>query len=86
MSERTVILTNIWRQVLGKPDLDENSDHFDNGGTSLHMLQLIGEVHREFGIEVKLREVFFHTSPRSLSEFLDSKLGQESPASHDIKS
>jgi acyl carrier protein len=86
MSERTVILTDIWRQVLGNPDLDENSDHIDNGGTSLHMLQIIGEVHRAFGVEVKLREIFFHTSPRSLAEFLDSKLGQESAPAQPINS
>jgi acyl carrier protein len=84
MSERTETLTNIWRQVLGKPDLDENSDHFDNGGTSLHMLQIIGEIHRVFGVEVKLREIFFHTSPKSVSDFLESKLGQEYSAAQEI--
>ncbi|MEE1838382.1 acyl carrier protein [Streptomyces sp. NPDC088190] len=86
MSERSVALTNIWRQVLGNPDLDENSDHFDRGGTSLHILQIIGEVHRVFGVEVKLRDVFFHASPRSLSDFLETKLAPESSSPQDIDS
>ncbi|MFI9328698.1 acyl carrier protein [Kitasatospora sp. NPDC052868] len=84
MSERTEILTKIWRQVLGRPDLDENSDLLDNDGTSLHMLQIVGEVHRTLGVDVKLREVFTHTSPRSLSDFLEGKPGRESADSHDI--
>jgi acyl carrier protein len=84
MSERTETLTEIWRKVLGKPDLDENSDHFDNGGTSLHMLQIIGEIHRVFGVEIKLREIFFHASPKSVADFLDGKLGQESAAVQEI--
>lgn len=75
MSERTEALTKIWRHVLGKPDLDENADHFDNGGTSLHMLQFIGEIERAFGVEVTLRQIFSHTSPQSMSDFLDTKLG-----------
>jgi acyl carrier protein len=77
MSERTETLTDIWRQVLGNPNLDEDSDYFDSGGTSLHVLQIIGEIHRTFGVEVKLREIFFHASPRSVSELLESRLAQE---------
>ncbi|MGC0337245.1 MULTISPECIES: acyl carrier protein [Streptomyces] len=84
MSERTVILTNIWQQVLGNPNLDENSDHFESGGTSLHILQIIGEIHRAFGVEVKLRDVFSHASPRSLSDFLEGKLVPESASGPDI--
>jgi acyl carrier protein len=84
MSEPIVVLTEIWRQILGNPDLDENSDLFENGGTSLHILQIIGEIHKVLDVDVKLREVFSHTSPRSLSDFLGPKLGQEVHSAQDV--
>jgi hypothetical protein len=68
--DRVAALTEIWRQVLGDPDLDENSDLFENNGTSLHVLQITGEIHNILDVDVKLRDVFRHSSPRSLSDFI----------------
>jgi Phosphopantetheine attachment site len=84
--ERVVALTEIWRRVLGNPDLDENSDLIENDGTSLHVLQIADEIHRVLGIDVKLRDVFFHTSPRSLSDFLDGEPGQGASSADDTNS
>ncbi|GGN43737.1 phosphopantetheine-binding protein [Streptomyces fuscichromogenes] len=75
--DHVAALTEIWRQVLGNPDLDENSDLFENNGTSLHVLQITGEIHNILGVDVKLRDVFFHPSPRTLSDFLDGQQGGE---------
>jgi Phosphopantetheine attachment site len=75
--DRVAVLTEIWRQVLGDPGLDENSDLFENDGTSLHVLQITGEIHNILGVDVKLRDVFFHTSPRTLSDFLEGQPGGE---------
>lgn len=69
---RVAALTEIWRQVLGKPGLNEDSDVFDSGGSSLHVLQITGQVYETLGTEVRLRDVFSHASPRSLALFLDS--------------
>ncbi|WP_256923495.1 acyl carrier protein [Streptomyces sp. 13-12-16] len=66
-------LTEIWRKVLDDPELDENSDLIAVGGTSFHVLQITGEIHDALGIDVTLRDVFFHTSPRSLSDFLEGQ-------------
>ncbi|KMS76217.1 peptide synthetase Nrp (peptide synthase) [Streptomyces viridochromogenes] len=74
--DRVEVLTEIWRKVLGKPDLDENSDLFENDGSSLHVLQITGMIHDALGVDVKLRHVFSYTSPRSLSDFLEGELGQ----------
>lgn len=69
-SDRVAALTEIWRTVLGNPALDGNSDLFENRGSSLHVLQITGEVYDALGIDVSLRDVFSHPSPRSLSDFL----------------
>ncbi|MFJ8155128.1 phosphopantetheine-binding protein [Streptomyces sp. NPDC094468] len=75
--DRVAALTEIWRKVLRNPDLDENSDLFENDGTSLHVLQITGEIHSSLAVDVKLRDVFFHSSPRSLSDFLEVQQGSE---------
>jgi acyl carrier protein len=74
MADRVGALTAIWRQALGNPELDENSDLFEHRGSSLHVLQITALIYDELGIDVKLRDVFSHTSPRSLSDFLADDL------------
>ncbi|MBN6050716.1 hypothetical protein JYK22_02125, partial [Nonomuraea sp. RK-328] len=70
-TERTAALTEIWRQVLGNLDLDENSDLFEHGGTSLHVLQIVAEIYDVLGADVKLRQVFRNASPLSLSTSME---------------
>ncbi|WP_335974856.1 MULTISPECIES: acyl carrier protein [Streptomycetaceae] len=74
--DRVGALTEIWRQVLGNPELDEDSDLFENDGSSLHVLQITGLIHTVLGIDVKLRDVFSHTSPRGLAVFLENEQGR----------
>lgn len=71
--DRTKALTEIWREVLGNSDLDENSDLFENDGSSLHVLQITARIYNVLGMDVRLRHVFSHTSPRSLADFLESQ-------------
>ncbi|MER5570675.1 phosphopantetheine-binding protein [Streptomyces goshikiensis] len=75
--DRVAALTEIWREVLGIPELNENSDVFENGGSSLHVLQITGKIYDVLGVDVKLRHVFSHASPRSLSDFLENESEQE---------
>lgn len=63
-------LTKIWRDALDKPGLDEDSDVFENGATSLHVLQVAGQIYQQLGTNVSLRDVFTHTTPRSLATLL----------------
>lgn len=69
---RIAKLTEIWRQVLKNPDLDEDSDLFENGGSSLHVLQITGQVYEILGSDIELREVFMHPSPRRLSTVIEA--------------
>ena len=69
-ADRTAALIGIWREVLNREDLDENSDLFEVGGTSMHVLQIVGQVYDVFEADLRLRQVFEHASPKSLSAFL----------------
>lgn len=70
VSDRVAALTEIWRTVLGSPDLDGDSDLFENRGSSLHVLQITAQIYDALGIDVSLRDVFLHPSPRNLSASL----------------
>ncbi|MFB7467528.1 phosphopantetheine-binding protein [Streptomyces sp. NPDC056224] len=58
------------------PVLNENSDVFENGGSSLRVLQITGKIYDVLGVDVKLRHVFSYASPRSLSDFLENESKQ----------
>ena len=70
-------LTEIWRQVLEDESLDENSDLFENGGSSRHVLQIVGEIYDILGIDVQLRAVFTHSSPNRLFAAMEESVGSE---------
>lgn len=68
--DRVATLTEIWRQALDEPGLGPDSDVFENGGTSLHVLQVAGQIYQQLGTNVSLRDVFTHTTPRALADLL----------------
>ncbi|MEV6412959.1 acyl carrier protein [Kribbella sp. NPDC051718] len=68
--DQVAALTEIWRQALDEPGLDEDSDVFENGGTSLHVLNVAGQIYQQLGTSVSLRDVFTHSTPRSLATLL----------------
>ncbi|MEV0217116.1 phosphopantetheine-binding protein [Micromonospora sp. NPDC050695] len=72
VSDRTAALTEIWREVLGREDVDESSDLVENGSTSLQLLQIVGKIYDVLGVDVRLRDLFTHASPQTLSAFIDS--------------
>ncbi|RSN09539.1 peptide synthetase Nrp (peptide synthase) [Nonomuraea sp. WAC 01424] len=69
-ADRTAALVEIWREVLSPQDLDENSDLFEAGGTSMQVLEIVGRVSEVMDVDVRLRQIFEHTTPKSLSVFL----------------
>lgn len=73
--DQVATLTEIWRQALDRPGLDADSDVFENGGTSLHVLQVAGQIYQQLGTNVSLRDVFTHTTPRSLAALLFGEPG-----------
>ncbi|MEV0266882.1 phosphopantetheine-binding protein [Streptomyces sp. NPDC050617] len=71
VSDRTAALTGIWCEVLEEEDLDETSNLFENGATSLHVLKIVGRVYDVLGVDIRPREVFTHASPKLLSAYIE---------------
>lgn len=77
--EHVAALTEIWRQVLEDPSLDENAEIFNNGGSSLHVLRIVGRIHEVLGADVRLRHIFTNGSPGKLAAFMENEWGREAP-------
>jgi hypothetical protein len=66
-------LVALWRQLLGRDDLDEHSNFFISGGHSVLAAQLAQKIGELTGVRPKLADVFALPTPVELAGFLDSK-------------
>lgn len=64
----SVGLADIWRDVLGAPDLGPDSDFFALGGTSIKALHLVAAVHRRFDIDLSVVTVLRRPSFAELAK------------------
>ncbi|MFC7546917.1 SDR family NAD(P)-dependent oxidoreductase [Plantactinospora sp. GCM10030261] len=51
-------IADVWRQVLGVPDVDTDDDFFELGGNSLVAVQLIAQTRKATGVRVPMRSLF----------------------------
>jgi amino acid adenylation domain-containing protein/FkbM family methyltransferase len=64
----------IWQRILRLERVGALDDFFELGGHSLLATQIVSHVRLEFGIEVRLRELFERTTVRGLSEVVRERL------------
>ncbi len=67
MEER---LADMWKEILGAERAGVNDNFFELGGHSLKAAALISRVHREFGVEIPLKEIFSRQSIRNLAGYI----------------
>ena len=63
-------IAGIWRQVLGLDRVGARDDFFDLGGDSLMAAHMILAIRRDLAVDVPIRAVFAHPTPRSLAAAL----------------
>lgn len=78
-------LRNLWQQVLQRENIRLDDSFFALGGHSLMVARVVNEVRDEFNLQIPIRKVFEHSSIRTLSGYIQSRLEQESPAYGDGK-
>ena len=61
-------LTKIWREVLGVEKIGINDNFFNLGGHSLKATTLISKIHKEFSVELPLREIFQSPTIKELAK------------------
>ncbi|PZD96000.1 peptide synthetase [Paenibacillus sambharensis] len=62
----------IWNRVLGHA-IDPDDQFFESGGNSLLAVELLSALKKEVDNSLTLRDLYIHSSPRELQEFLSKK-------------
>lgn len=60
-------LVGLWRELLGREELSGSSNFFTSGGHSLLAAKLVQRVEEEFGVTVKLADLFAEPTPAELA-------------------
>jgi amino acid adenylation domain-containing protein len=69
-NEIEVRLAGIWRAILGLSRIGVNENFFEIGGHSLKATELMAQVHKEFHMELPLREIFKSPTIKALGNYL----------------
>lgn len=60
-------LVSLWREILAKPELDEHSHFFSNGGTSILAGRLVARIKKQTEVRLPLKQVFTAPTPQQLA-------------------
>lgn len=74
--EVSVVLANLWKELLNHNELDDHSDFFELGGDSLLLVGLIRRVNRAFNIEVSPRSMVSAKTLRNQTLIIRELLGE----------
>ncbi|MCY1071409.1 amino acid adenylation domain-containing protein [Nannocystis sp. RBIL2] len=69
-SELEQSLADIWRELLGQPQVGVHDDFFALGGHSLHAVQLFSRLRAVFGVEVRFQEFFGRSTVAELATLM----------------
>lgn len=67
-NEIEVKLVSIWEQLLKKEVIGIYDDFFELGGHSLKALRLLDDLHKTFGIKIKIRDLYQKSTVKDLAE------------------
>ena len=70
-SGTTALVARIWREVLGREDVDLSANFFDQGGDSLKLVDAHARLEEALGLPVPIVTLFAHPSIAALAEQLD---------------
>jgi bacitracin synthase 3 len=72
-----IMLSEIWKEVLNRPDIGATDNFFSIGGHSLKAIQLVSRIQKAFGVDLPLREIFNEPTVRGLARYLSARVHNE---------
>ncbi len=66
-------LADIWQEILQVQHIGIDDNFFDLGGHSLKATRIVSKIHKEMGIEIRLRDMFTFPTIAGLSEIIRQK-------------
>ncbi|KHL08947.1 non-ribosomal peptide synthetase component F [Mumia flava] len=73
-------ITAIFRDVLGRDDVDAHDDFFDLGGSSLMAVRALGRIHERYGVRVRAMDFFESPVVATLAAHVSQAAPAERPA------
>ncbi|KAG5983621.1 NRPS protein [Claviceps digitariae] len=67
----------LWAAAMGVASSGIDDDLYTNGGDSISSMQLVGDIYRELGRKVSVKDVFVHRTVRSMFDNVLSHDGQQ---------
>lgn len=67
-----VKLAAIWQEVLGLERVGVEDNFFDLGGHSLKAILIVAQIHREFNVQLPIKELFSAPTVRGLSRYIQN--------------
>lgn len=64
----------VFREVLGRPDIEPHDDYFELGGDSLNALRIVGRIRRDLGVRVRISELAAHPTITAFADVVDRRL------------
>jgi amino acid adenylation domain-containing protein/FkbH-like protein/non-ribosomal peptide synthase protein (TIGR01720 family) len=79
-------LVEIWQRILDVESVGIHDDFHALGGHSLKATRLISQIHRAFGVEIRLAEIFTHPTVAALAACLSGYLDSTRNPAQDARS
>lgn len=70
------IILTIWRKLIGNPAIDFDDRYFECGGNSVLLLKLQRELNKQFSLNVKVSDLFAHSTVTEQAKLIDSLIKQ----------
>jgi len=72
-SQTEQLIADVWKKVLGLPQINTQIKFFEVGGTSLLMVRVAIELKRNHGTEVSIVDLFQYPTIADLAQYLDGR-------------
>lgn len=63
---------NIWCEILSLEDMSMSDDFLNVGGSSLTAMVLVNQIKSKYKIDIKVKDLFEHSTPTKFAELLES--------------
>lgn len=68
-------LINIWQEILSKNQISITDNFFDLGGNSLHAVQILSRIYRQFNVRLSLQNIFNYPTIQQLKHCIFKTTG-----------
>ncbi|WP_192881645.1 non-ribosomal peptide synthetase [Nostoc sp. CENA543] len=72
-NQQEAVLASIWSELLDVEVSDSNQSFFELGGNSLKAMRLVSQIRNQFGVALRLREIFTQNTLKAQADLIQSR-------------